>query len=307
MKDPPGVLFTEKHNIFAIAGHRPEPCHGTGLAESQSRRAAERSPFCRCVDSGLLLDWLSSPCCGHRLACHRAPLRRSGSATHRRHHGLHGMHDSNWLRASPRITAAVGRKAVGPLVWGPALGYRHRLVYHALAWVQVRNGRVDRQAAYPAWVSSAQHPRSHHAAAVAIGIARIDPCPCPHAPPPPHAWPVPLHVLLPPAKAPPLHTQKGRKAACPPAPVFLMIAYYLGFMRLYAQMCAGLCILLFVGHALAFEHAAHAVRVYLVERCICGALAPPDAHAGACRHCLPCLGGTEPPPEHVCIGRAHKG
>lgn len=219
MKDPPGVLFTEKHNIFAIASHRPEPCHGAGLAESQSRRAAKRSPFGRCVDSGLLLDWLSSPCCGHCLACHRAPLRRSGYAAHRGHHGLHGMHDCDWLRASPSIAAAVGRKAVGHLVWGPALGYRHRLVDHALAWMHVGKGWVYRKAAYPALVSSAKHPRPDHAAAVAIGIARVDPCPCPHAPPPSHAWPVPLHGLPAPCKGSTHTYAEGPEGCVPPRPL----------------------------------------------------------------------------------------
>lgn len=154
--------------------------------------SSSKSPFGRCVDSSLLLDGFSSPCCAHRLACHRAPLLRGACAAHRGHHGLHGMHDRHRLGASPEVAASVGRKAVGPLVWRPPLGYRNRLVNHALAWVQVRKGWVYRKAADPAWVSSAQHPRPHHAAAVAIGIPWV-----PHRPPPP------------------LHAQKGRKASCP--------------------------------------------------------------------------------------------
>lgn len=145
--------------------------------------SSSKSPFCRCVDSSLLLDWLSSPRCGHCLACHSAPLRRGACAAHRGHHGLHGMHDSDGLRAAPRIAAAVGRKAVAPLVWRPSLGYRNRLVNHALARVEVGKRGVYRKAANPARPPLPEDPRPHHAAAVAIGVPWVDR--------PPHAAPSP--------------------------------------------------------------------------------------------------------------------
>lgn len=174
--------------------------------------ASNRSPFGRCVDSSLLLDGLSSPCCGHGSAGHCAPLLGCCRAAHRGHHGLHGMHDCDRLRASPQVAAAVGREAVGPLVWGPALGHRHCLVYHALAWVHVRQGRVDGKAADPARPARAQHPRSHHAAAVAIGIPWV-----PHRPLPSPAY------------------AKGPEGCVPPGPC---VSHDCILYRFYALVCA---------------------------------------------------------------------
>ena len=114
---------------------------------------------------------------------HGAPLMGCCRAAHRCNDLLHLANDSNGLRAAPRIAAAVGRKAVTPLVWRPSLGYRNRLVNHALARVEVGKRRVYRKAANPARPPLPEDPCPHHAAAVAVGVPWVDR--------PPHAAPSP--------------------------------------------------------------------------------------------------------------------